>query len=407
MVGIHVTSEIKPLKKVLLHRPGKELLNLTPDTLERLLFDDIPFLKVAQAEHDRFAEILRENGVEVVYLEDLMAEVLDADPAVRKEFLEQFIREAGIRTKHWQKIVYDHLDKIKDNKELVLKTMEGVNLNEFDVDAENSLVDLVSEPSKLIIDPMPNLYFTRDPFASIGNGVSLNRMYSVTRNRETIYAEYIFNHHPDFKGHVTKFFDRYNPFHIEGGDILNLNDKVLAIGISQRTEPDAIDMIARNIFASEDSTIETILAFNIPNSRAFMHLDTVFTQIDVDKFTVHPGILGPLQVFEITPGKDGELKVHEIDDTLENILAKYLGLPKVTLIQCAGGDTIAAEREQWNDGSNTLCIAPGVIVVYERNDVTNEVLRKAGLKVLEMPSAELSRGRGGPRCMSMPLIRED
>ena len=357
MVGIHVTSEIKPLKKVLLHRPGKELLNLTPDTLGRLLFDDIPFLKVAQAEHDRFAEILRENGVEVVYLEDLMAEVLDADPAVRKEFLEQFIREAGIRTKHWQKIVYDHLDKIKDNKELVLKTMEGVNLNEFDVDAENSLVDLVSEPSKLIIDPMPNLYFTRDPFASIGNGVSLNRMYSVTRNRETIYAEYIFNHHPDFKGHVTKFFDRYNPFHIEGGDILNLNDKVLAIGISQRTEPDAIDMIARNIFASEESTIETILAFNIPNSRAFMHLDTVFTQIDVDKFTVHPGILGPLQVFEITPGKDGELKVHEIDDTLENILAKYLGLPKVTLIQCAGGDTIAAEREQWNDGSNTLCRA--------------------------------------------------
>ena len=129
MVGIHVTSEIKPLKKVLLHRPGKELLNLTPDTLERLLFDDIPFLKVAQAEHDRFAEILRENGVEVVYLEDLMAEVLDADPAVRKKFLEQFISEAGIRTKHWQKIVYDHLDKIKDSKELVLKTMEGVNLN--------------------------------------------------------------------------------------------------------------------------------------------------------------------------------------------------------------------------------------------------------------------------------------
>lgn len=407
MVGIHVTSEIKPLKKVLLHRPGKELLNLTPDTLERLLFDDIPFLKVAQAEHDRFAEILRENGVEVVYLEDLMAEVLDADPAVRKKFLEQFISEAGIRTKHWQKIVYDHLDKIKDSKELVLKTMEGVNLNEFDVDAENSLVDLVSEPSKLIIDPMPNLYFTRDPFASIGNGVSLNRMYSVTRNRETIYAEYIFNYHPDFKGHVTKFFDRYNPFHIEGGDILNLNDKVLAIGISQRTEPDAIDMIARNIFASEDSTINTVLAFNIPNSRAFMHLDTVFTQIDVDKFTVHPGILGPLQVFEITPGADDELKVREIDDTLENILAKYLGLPKVTLIQCAGGGTIAAEREQWNDGSNTLCIAPGVIVVYERNDVTNEVLRKAGLKVLEMPSAELSRGRGGPRCMSMPLIRED
>lgn len=407
MVGIHVTSEIKPLKKVLLHRPGNELLNLTPETLERLLFDDIPFLKVAQAEHDRFAEILRENGVEVVYLEDLMAEVLDTDPAVRKKFLEQFINEAGIHTKRWQKIIYDYLDKIKDNKELVLKTMEGMTLNEFDVNFENSLVDLVSAPSKLVIEPMPNLYFTRDTFASIGNGVSLNRMTFITRRRETIYAEYIFNYHPDFKGYVTKFYDRYNPFHIEGGDILNLSDKVLAIGISQRTEPDAVDMLARNIFANKDSTINTILAFNIPNSRAFMHLDTVFTQIDVDKFIVHPGILSTLQVFEITEDKDHELKVHEIEDTLEHILGKYLGLNEVTLIQCAGGDTIAAEREQWNDGSNTLCIAPGVVVVYERNNVSNEVLQKAGLKVLEMPSAELSRGRGGPRCMSMPIIRED
>ena len=408
MSGVNVKSEIKPLKKVLLHRPGKELLNLTPNTLEELLFDDIPFLKVAQEEHDAFAQILRDNGVEVVYLEKLMAEVLDQKPELREKFLKQWIEEAGIRTDRYQKIIFDYMqENYPDNLDLVMKTMEGINLTELHTDKSNSLVDLVSESSKMVIAPMPNLYFTRDPFAMIGNGVSINRMYSETRNRETIYAEYIFNHHPDFKGHVTKFFDRYNPFHIEGGDILNLNDKVLAIGISQRTEPDAIDMIARNIFASEDSTIETILAFNIPNSRAFMHLDTVFTQIDVDKFTVHPGILGPLQVFEITPGKDGELKVHEIDDTLENILAKYLGLPKVTLIQCAGGDTIAAEREQWNDGSNTLCIAPGVIVVYERNDVTNEVLRKAGLKVLEMPSAELSRGRGGPRCMSMPLIRED
>ena len=408
MQGVNVKSEIGNLKKVILHRPGDELLNLTPNTLEELLFDDIPFLPVAQEEHDAFANILRGEGVEVVYLEDLMAEVLDAKPELRQQFLDQWIYEAGIRTDMYHDIITDYIESNYPNtKDMVMKTMAGINLQELPQKDTHLLVDMVSDRCKLVCAPMPNLYFTRDPFAMIGNGVSINRMYSVTRNRETIYGDYIFNHHPDFKGHVTKFFDRYNPFHIEGGDILNLNDKVLAIGISQRTEPDAIDMIARNIFASEDSTIETILAFNIPNSRAFMHLDTVFTQIDVDKFTVHPGILGPLQVFEITPGKDGELKVHEIDDTLENILAKYLGLPKVTLIQCAGGDTIAAEREQWNDGSNTLCIAPGVIVVYERNDVTNEVLRKAGLKVLEMPSAELSRGRGGPRCMSMPLIRED
>ena len=405
MAGVNVKSEIKPLKRVLLHRPGNELLNLTPNTLEELLFDDIPFLKVAQEEHDAFAQALRDNGVEVVYLEDLMTEVLDQNPDVRETFLKQFIEEAGIRTDRYQKIIFDYLnDNYPENKDLVLKTMEGINLTELHTDKSNSLVDLVSEASKMVVKPMPNLYFTRDPFAMIGNGVSINRMYSETRNRETIYGEYIFKYHPDFKD-VPQYYSRYNTFHIEGGDILNINDKVLAIGISQRTEPDAIDAIAKNIFNDPTSPIETILAFNIPNSRAFMHLDTVFTQIDTDKFTIHPGIMGPLTVFEITAEGDG-IKVKEVNGTLESILETYVGHP-VELIPCGGGDRIAAEREQWNDGSNTLCIAPGKIVVYERNDVTNKVLRDKGLDLIIVPSAELSRGRGGPRCMSMPIERED
>ena len=405
MAGVNVKSEIKPLKKVLLHRPGKELLNLTPNTLEELLFDDIPFLKVAQAEHDAFAQALRDNGVEVVYLENLMAEVLDANPALREQFLKQFIEEAGIRTERYQKILFDYLnDNYKTNIDLVLKCMEGVNLTELHTDKSNSLVDLVSEASKMVVAPMPNLYFTRDPFAMIGNGVSINRMYSVTRNRETIYGEYIFNYHPDFQG-TPQYYSRYNTFHIEGGDILNINEHVLAIGISQRTEPDAIDGIAHNIFNDPTSPVDTILAFNIPNNRAMMHLDTVFTQIDVDKFTIHPGIMGPLTVFEITPEGEG-IKVKETSGTLEEVLEKYVGMP-VTLIPCAGGDRIAAEREQWNDGSNTLCIAPGRVVVYERNDVTNALLRKNNIDAIEIPSAELSRGRGGPRCMSMPIWRED
>ncbi len=406
MAGLNVKSEIKPLKKVLLHRPGRELLNLTPNTLEELLFDDIPFLKVAQEEHDAFAQILRDNGVEVVYLEKLMAEVLDQKPELREKFLKQWIEEAGIRTDRYQKIIFDYMqENYPDNLDLVMKTMEGINLTELHTDKSNSLVDLVSESSKMVIAPMPNLYFTRDPFASIGNGVSINRMYSVTRNRETIYAEYIFGNHPDFAD-VPEYYSRYNTFHIEGGDILNINDKVLAIGISQRTEPDAIDAIAKNIFEDETSPVETILAFNIPNNRAMMHLDTVFTQIDVDKFTIHPGIMGPLTVFEITPDGKGGTKIRERNEDLEKVLSEYVGQP-VKLIPCGGGDRIAAEREQWNDGSNTLCIAPGTIVVYERNDVTNALLKEKGLKVLEMPSAELSRGRGGPRCMSMPLVRED
>lgn len=409
MAAINVKSEIKPLKKVLLHRPGKELENLTPDTLERLLFDDIPFLEVAQAEHDEFAKILRENGVEVVYLEDLMADVLNVSDEIRDEFLYQWIDEAGITDAGQVKRIYDFMMKYNDDKKaMVMKSIEGIVYNELDYDKSGSLVDYMTDPSELLVDPMPNVYFTRDPFACIGNGVSVNRMFSETRNRETIFGQYIFKYHPDYKDQVPQYYDRNSKVHVEGGDILNINDKVLAVGISQRTQAPAIELLAKNIFADKDATIETVLAFDIPNNRAMMHLDTVFTQIDYDKFTIHPGILGPLTVYEITKGaNEGELKVVKVESDLESVLAKHLGVEKVTLIQCGGGDRIAAEREQWNDGSNTLCIAPGVIVVYQRNTVTNEVLRKHGIKVLEMPSAELSRGRGGPRCMSMPLVRED
>jgi arginine deiminase len=230
-------------------------------------------------------------------------------------------------------------------------------------------------------------------------------MYSVTRCRETIYAEYIFTYHPDYKGTV-KYYDRYNPYHIEGGDILVLNDHVIAVGVSQRTMPESIEQLALNMFKDPECPFDTVLAFNIPSSRAFMHLDTVFTQIDYDKFTYHPGIMDTLQVFEIKEDVIEGVKVREVNDNLENILEKYLKRD-ITLIPCGGGDKIISEREQWNDGSNTLCIAPGVVIVYDRNNITNAVLRRYGIKVLEMHSSELSRGRGGPRCMSMPLFRED
>ena len=413
MEAIHVKSEIGPLKKVLLHRPGNELLNLTPTNLTRLLFDDIPFLPVAQAEHDEFAHILKENGIDVVYLEDLAAEVLELSDTIEDEFIRQFILEAGIVTPKYKNLVYEYLKSYTNKKELILKTMEGIKVEEISRakrEVEKSLVDLVTEESDFLADPMPNLYFTRDPFASAGNGVILNKMYSVTRSRETIYAEYIFKYHPDFKDNLEMWYNRYLPYHIEGGDVLNLNDHTLAVGISQRTEAGAIDELAKNMFKNPQCPIDTILAFNIPESRAFMHLDTVFTQIDYDKFTYHPGIMETLQVFEITEGdipeSDEDLNVVEVKGSLDEILGKYLG-KKITLIPCAGGEKTSSEREQWNDGTNTLCIAPGVVVVYNRNNISNNILREHGIKVLEMSSAELSRGRGGPRCMSMPLIRED
>lgn len=406
MAPTNVKSEIAPLKKVCLHRPGDELLNLTPDTLEELLFDDIPYLPVAQEEHDAFAKILEGEGVEVLYLEKLTAEALDTDPPLRDKFTEQWMDEANITDKTTRKAVREYLaSEYPDTLDFVKKTMAGITLQELDLNPTGSLELMVSDASKLVAAPMPNLYFTRDPFAMIGHGVSLNHMFSHTRNRETIYGQYIFAYHPIYKA-VPEFYDRNAQYHIEGGDVLNLNDHTLAIGISQRTEPAAIDTIARNIFGNSESTIDTIVAFNIPVSRAFMHLDTVFTQIDHDKFTIHPAIMGPLQVFEIKPdGVDG-LVIRERDGKLEDILSGYLGIP-VQLIPCGGGDRIAAAREQWNDGSNTLCIRPGAVVVYQRNNVTNDVLYQNGIDVIEMPSAELSRGRGGPRCMSMPFYRNE
>lgn len=402
---ICVRSETGTLEQVLLHRPGAELEQLVPGELERLLFDDIPYLQAAQQEHDAFAEMLRHNGTQVLYLEELMTQTLAADPQVRRRFVRQFIEEGGRIARHFQPALYEYLTALTDD-ELVRRTMTGVSMEEFLPEGQRgALVSLTRGSHRFVLDPIPNLYFTRDPFACIGEGVSLNAMYSPTRRRETIYGQYILKYHPDFAGQVPFYYRREDPFSIEGGDILNLSPRLLAVGISQRTTPEAIEILARNIFRDETAEIRTILALDIPNLRAFMHLDTVLTQVERDTFTVHPEILGSLRVYRMTSGGRDSLQVTERTGTLEEILAGEMGLPRVKLIRCGGGDRVASEREQWNDGSNTLCIAPGKVVVYDRNYVTNAILRDNGIQVLEMPSSELSRGRGGPRCMSMPLRR--
>ena len=402
---IHVTSETGALEQVLLHRPGAELEQLVPGELERLLFDDIPYLRAAQQEHDAFAALLRQSGTEVVYLEDLMAQTLSSDAQVRRRFIRQFIDEGGPIARHYQPALYEYLTALED-RELVRRTMTGVSMEEFlPPEKRGALVSLTRDSHRFVLDPIPNLYFTRDPFACIGHGVSLNAMYSPTRRRETIYGQYILKYHPDYAGQVPFYYRREDPFSIEGGDVLNLSPRLLAVGMSQRTTPEAIEVLCRNIFRDETAAIRTVLALDIPSLRAFMHLDTVLTQVDRGVFTVHPEILESLRVYRITPGQQESLQAEELRGTLEDILADALGLSAVKLIRCGGGDRVASEREQWNDGSNTLCIAPGKVVVYDRNYVTNAILRDNGIQVFEMPSSELSRGRGGPRCMSMPLRR--
>ena len=400
--AVNIFSEIGKLKQVIVHRPGRELENLVPDYLDRLLFDDIPFLEAAQKEHDEFAKILEDNGVEVLYLERLVTEAIDA-AGVKEQFVEEWLSETGLSKGATYDAIREDLLKYDDTFEMVLKTMEGYTKTEVEVSDSVSLADSISGDYPFLVDPMPNLYFTRDPFATIGNGVSINHMYAETRNRETLYGKYIFNFHPNFKDTET-YYKRDAETRIEGGDILILSEKTLAIGISQRTDARSIETLAKNIFGT--TSYDEILAFSIAENRKFMHLDTVFTMVDYDKFTIHPEIEGDLQVFSVT--KDGEgVKIEEKVDTLENILAEALEIEKVELIRCGGGDPVIAAREQWNDGSNTLTIAPGVVIVYNRNTVTNKLLREAGITVHEFDGSELVRGRGGPRCMSMPVYREN
>lgn len=401
---INVFSEIGKLKKVLLHRPGKELENLMPEYLERLLFDDIPFLEVAQQEHDAFARIFRENGIEVLYLEDLVVESI-YDNDIKLQFLDDYIDESGIKGNREKKALKEYFMSFENNKDMVLKMIEGIRKNEIKNYKGPSLAGHLNNQYPFIIDPMPNLYFTRDPFATVGKGVSIHKMLTVTRNRETLFAKYIFNYNPIYKG-TKLWYDRTEDFSLEGGDVLVLNNDIIAVGISQRTHPNAIEKFANKILTDENS-FKKILAIDIPKTRAFMHLDTVFTMVDYDKFTIHPNIQNKMMVYVLERGEDEKISITENAGTLEDILKKYLKLDKINLIKCGGGNEVDAAREQWNDGSNTLCIAPGEVIVYSRNYVTNKILEDQGIKTYVMPSSELSRGRGGPRCMSMPLVREN
>lgn len=404
---ICVENETGKLKTVLLHRPGAELEQLIPENFEQLLFDDIPFLEAARREHDYFALALQNEGAEVVYLETLAARALKESGAVKERFIEEFIDEGGSVARHYKKQLKEFFSGIRDEKELILKTMSGVGVQELEQNPRNHLFELRAGRRQFALEPMPNLYFTRDPLSAIGKGICVNRMRTGARGRETIYGRYVFQQHPDYRGKVRIHDDGQDPFSIEGGDILNLSRAVLAVGLSQRTSAEAVDCLARTLFWEETSAVNRILAVDIPDLRAYMHLDTVFTQIDKDKFVIHAEVMKKMKLYLLAKkGERGEYAVCELRRGLQRALEELLEIPEVKLIQCGGQDRTASAREQWNDGANTLCVAPGTVIAYDRNRITNQIMEDQGIRVIEIPSAELSRGRGGARCMSMPLLRE-
>lgn len=404
---IHVYSEIGKLKTVMLHRPGKELENLAPDILHRMLIDDIPYLKIAQEEHDAFAHVLRQQGIKVLYLEDLLAESL-TDEKVRRAFLDQLLDESSIKKQDpLHQLLLNYLQELL-TKEMVKTVIAGIRKSAIH-NSTPSLADLAEDPDyPFYLDPMPNVYFTRDQQAAIGSGMTINRMTFRARRRESLFMETTLKNDPDFKNATIPVWrDRYHHGRLEGGDELVLNNHVLAVGISQSTSATAITDLAHNLF--DHSSYDTILAIKIPHNRAMMHLDTVFTMINYNQFTVHPFILdkaGKIDIYVLQPDDHNGVKITEKNDLVQ-VLKENLHLSELDLIPTGGGDPIAAPREQWDDGSNTLAIAPGEVVTYDRNYVSNDLLRKHGIIVHEIRSSELSRGRGGPRCMSCPLIRED
>lgn len=402
--GINVYSEIGKLNTVLLHRLGREIEGLVPDNFERLLFDEIPYLEVAQYEHDCFANVLRENGVDVLYFTDEVVKALESAEA-RKEFVREFLRDSDVYSAHAIEAMEDYLLNMPIN-DMVETIIAGIQKDDLHIRKSNSLADFINEDYPYYTDPMPNLYFTRDPGACAGNGISIHCMKTKARKREALMLKYIHRYNRDFMPENTDtWYDYEGPNPIEGGDILVLSPEIVAIGLSQRTSADAIEIFAERLL-NHSNSFRKILVFEIPKCRAFMHLDTVFTMVDYDKFTIHPEIEGPLHIYEVTLDRNRSPVFGSSKNVLEAILKRELKLPAVQMIRCGGDDRIAAQREQWSDASNTLAIAPGVVITYDRNHVTNELLDKCGVKVMTIPSSELSRGRGGPRCMSMPVNRD-
>lgn len=395
-----VTSEVGRLRAVLLHRPGDELRRLTPRNNDQLLFDGIPWVERAQQEHDIFAGVLREHGVEVVLLADALTETLAVSGAARIQGISAAVHTrrlghalAGDLAAHLRGVPAPDLARI---------LMAGMTFDELPFAADNtSLVRRMHHGGDFVIDPLPNLLFTRDSSFWIGPKVAITALALPARARETSLTDLVYAFHPRFLGVRRAYESHTAP--IEGGDVLLLAPGVVAVGVGERTSPAGAEALARSLF--DDRLAHTVLVVPIAQNRATMHLDTVCTMVDTDAVVMYPGVRESLTAYTLRPDDDSGGCVVTGPEPFLPAAAAAMGIRKLRVID-TGLDGVTAEREQWDDGNNTLALGPGVVVAYERNEMTNARLADSGIEVLPIPGSELGSGRGGPRCLSCPLARD-
>jgi arginine deiminase len=419
MPDFYVGSEVGKLRKVLVHRPDLELRRLTPDNHDDLLFDDVLWVRRARQEHDTFRDVMRERGVEVYELHDLLAETM-ALPDARAEAVELVFNPHAIGP--------GALDELQgmaweaESDRLASYLIAGITERELteaglDVAAmkRHSLLAATVWSNEFIFRPLPNSVFTRDSSSWIYGGVSLNPMASEARHPETVNVALIYRHHPMFRDASFELWfpegDPLGPSEIqdfgnatlEGGDVMPIGNRTVLVGWSERTTGRMIELLAQSLFAGGE--VDRVIACRMTKDRRHMHLDTVFTFLDYDTVTIYPKVVDAIQAYSLRPGDaEGSLEVTP-EDSFLGAVADALEVTEVRVIP-TGGDRYQAAREQWDDANNVVAMEPGVVISYEKNEYTNSQIRKAGIEVITVEGSELGKGRGGGHCMTCPLLRD-